>query len=137
ILLSVRGTPETRDESAGRHVDLTGLLCSVAGLVSIVLALNEAPSPWAFSSPQVIGLLIGGVLLLAGFALVERRVRQPLVDLSMLARRNLSGAGLVLFVLNFPFGAVLFFLPLYLQELLSYDPLQAGLLLLPASVTLA
>jgi MFS family permease len=40
------------------------------------------------------------------------------------------------FVLDFAFGAVLFFIPSYLQEILSYDPLQAGLLLLPASVTM-
>jgi MFS family permease len=75
-------------------------------------------------------------LLLTGFVLVERRLREPLIDLAMLARRNVSGASVVIFVLNFAFGAVLFFLPLYLEEQLAFDALKAGLLMLPLSAPL-
>jgi MFS family permease len=75
-------------------------------------------------------------VLLGGFALVERSVRVPLIDLAMFRRRNVTGASIVVFVLDFAFGAVLFFLPLYLEELLGYDALKAGLLLLPSSVTM-
>jgi MFS family permease len=74
--------------------------------------------------------------LLAGFALIERRLREPLIDPGMFKHRNLTGASVVVFVLDFALGAVLFFFPSYLQDLLGYNALQAGLLLLPASVTM-
>ena len=135
ILFGVRGGEESRDETVSRRIDVTGLVLSVAGLASIVLALNEAPT-WALTSPKVIGLLVGGALLLAAFCVVERRVHEPLINLTMFARRNVSGASIVVFVLNFAFGAVLFFIPLYLQEYLKYDALEAGFLLLPASATM-
>jgi EmrB/QacA subfamily drug resistance transporter len=135
ILFGVRGGEESRDETVSRRIDLTGLVLSVAGLAAIVLALNEAPT-WELTSPKVIGLLVGGGLLLAAFCVVERRVHQPLIDLAMFAHRNVSGAAIVVFVLNFAFGAVLFFIPLYLQEFLKYDALEAGFLLLPASATM-
>ena len=135
ILFGVRGGEESRDETVSSRIDVTGLVLSVAGLAAIVLALNEAPT-WELTSPKVLGLLVGGALLLAAFAVVERRVREPLIDLAMFAHRNVTGASVVVFVLNFAFGAVLFFIPLYLQEFLGYDPLEAGFLLLPASATM-
>jgi MFS family permease len=81
-------------------------------------------------------VLVAGAVLLVGFALIERSLKDPLVDMSMFRRRNVTGASIVVFVLDFAFGAVLFFLPLYLEELLGYDALKAGLLLLPSSLTM-
>jgi MFS family permease len=69
--------------------------------------------------------------------IVERRVGSPLLDLRMFRKRNLTGAAIVIFVINFPFGAALFFVPSFLQNILLDDPLKAGLLLLPASGVLA
>jgi EmrB/QacA subfamily drug resistance transporter len=136
ILLGVRGAAESRDQQATGRVDYTGLALSFAGLGALTLALNEAPHPWAFSSARFVVVLVAGIMLLVGFGLIERRLREPLVDPAMFGHRNLTGASVVVFVLDFAFGAVLFFLPSYLQELLGYDALQAGLLLLPASVTM-
>jgi EmrB/QacA subfamily drug resistance transporter len=136
ILIGVRATAESRDEEASGRVDYTGLLLSVAGLGALTLALNEAPDVWAFASAKFIVVLGAGVVLLLAFVLLERRLREPLIDLSMFGKRNLTGASIVVFVLDFAFGAVLFFVPLYLEELLGFDALKAGLLLLPASVTM-
>ena len=136
ILIGVRGTTESYDPEASRRIDWTGLAMSAAGLGAITLALNEAPTPWAVGSPVFLIVLIGGVLLLAAFVLVERRVRDSLIDLAMFRRRNVTGASIIVFVLDFAFGAVLFFVPLFLQEQLGDDALKAGLLLLPASVTM-
>jgi EmrB/QacA subfamily drug resistance transporter len=136
ILFGVRGAAESRDEQASGRVDYTGLALSFAGLGALTLAFNEAPHPWAFTSASFIVVLAAGVMLLVGFGMIERRLREPLVDPAMFRHRNLTGASVVVFVLDFAFGAVLFFVPSYLQELLGYDPLQAGLLLLPASVTM-
>ncbi len=136
ILIGVRSTRESYDSEASRRIDWVGLAMSAAGLGAITLALNESPTPWALGSPTFLIVLLGGVLLLVGFVLVERRLRDSLIDLAMFRRRNVSGASIIVFVLDFAFGAVLFFIPLYLQEQLGDDALRAGLLLLPASVTM-
>jgi EmrB/QacA subfamily drug resistance transporter len=136
ILFGVRGAAESKDEEASGRVDYLGLALSFAGLGALTLALNEAPHPWAFSSAIFIVVLGAGALLLIAFGLIERQLREPLVDPAMFRHRNLTGASVVVFVLDFAFGAVLFFIPSYLQEVLGYDPLKAGLLLLPASVTM-
>lgn len=134
ILIGVRRAAESFDEQASHHVDVTGIALSVLGLGALTLAFNEAPTPWAFASARFVLVVVAGLALLAGFALVEWRLREPLIDLAMLVRRNVSGATVVLFVLNFALGAVLFFLPLYLEEQLGYGALKTGLLLLPLSV---
>lgn len=125
---------ETRDQEAqGNSLDWIGLVCSVGSLAAITLALNETPAQWSWSSPLTIAVVALSVVLLVAFVLVEPRLKAPLIDLGMFAKRNLSGACLSLLVLNFALGAVLFYIPLYLLELLDYTPLQTGLLLLPSS----
>ncbi len=71
------------------------------------------------------------MVLALAFVLTERRASNPIIDFSFFRRRNFAGATVVIFVLDFSFGALLFFLPLYFQELLDYSPTQVGLLLLP------
>jgi EmrB/QacA subfamily drug resistance transporter len=137
ILIGIYRTAESYDEEASRRVDITGVALSFTGLAALVLALNEAPTPWAFGSATFILVLVASLVLLTGFGFLERRLRDPLIDLTLFLKRNLTGATTVLFVLNFALGAVLFFLPLYLQEQLGYGALKAGLLLLPQSATLA
>lgn len=134
ILVGVRRAAESSDEQATRHIDYTGLWLLILGLSAIMLALNEAPAPWGFSSASFQLVLGGGMLLLVSFALFERRLREPLIDITMFVHRNLSGACIVGFVLSFTFGAAFFFLPIYLHELLGYGALESGLLLLPMSL---
>jgi hypothetical protein len=105
ILIGVRRTAESFDEQATHRIDFTGLALSAAGLGAITLALNEAPAPWAIGSARFLVVIVGGVLLLAGFAIVERQIPAPLIDVAMFARRNLTGASIVVFVLDFAFGA--------------------------------
>jgi EmrB/QacA subfamily drug resistance transporter len=136
ILLGVRGARESRDEQASGRIDYAGLALSFLGLGALTVSLNEAPDTWPFASAKFVIVLVGGLVLLAGFVLIERRLREPLVDPGMFRHRNLTGASVVVFVLDFALGAVLFFFPTYLQDLLGYNALQAGLLLLPASVTM-
>jgi EmrB/QacA subfamily drug resistance transporter len=133
ILIGMRRAAESYDDEASRHIDFSGIVLSVVGLAALTLALNEAPDPWAFGSASFVLVVVAGLLMLAGFVLIERRLRDPLIDLAMFLRRNVGGASIVLFFLNFALGAVLFFLPLYLEEELGYGALKAGLLLLPLS----
>jgi EmrB/QacA subfamily drug resistance transporter len=132
IVIAFFSTPESRDEHADRRIDWGGVACVGAGMSVLTLALVEG-STWEWNSARIVGLLAGAVVLFIGLALIERRVGNPLVDFGFFRHRNYSGANIVLFALNFALAALLFFLPLYLQEFLNYSPLKAGLLLLPAS----
>jgi EmrB/QacA subfamily drug resistance transporter len=136
ILIGIHRSSESYDEEASRHVDVTGVALSFTGLAALVLAFNEAPSPWSFTSPQFILVIVASVTLLTGFVFLERRLRDPLIDLGLFMKRNVTGANIVLFVLNFALGAVLFFVPLYLEDQVTFGALKAGLALLPMSATM-
>ena len=105
------------------------------GLTTLSLVLNEGQT-WGFTSPQSIVLFVSAGVLLATFAIVEPRVRNPLVDFGFFRKRNYLGGNAALLVVNFALAAILFFIPLYMQEVLDYSPLKAGMLLLPLSATL-
>jgi hypothetical protein len=85
----------------------------------------------------VIGSSIAAVVLLGIFFILEPRLRQLLIDLGLFANRGYVGANGVAFTQNFGFAALLFFLTLYLQNILGYSPLQAGLVFLTFSAILA
>lgn len=128
-------TGESRDPEAERRVDATGLGIAAAALLTLSLAVIQAPT-WGWGATPTVILLAASALLAVAFGFVERRVSAPLVDFGFFRRPNFSGATIVLFVLNFAFMAALFFLPLYLQEMLGDSAGRAGVLLLPLMVML-
>jgi EmrB/QacA subfamily drug resistance transporter len=130
IVLALRGCPESHDPTVPRAVDFPGVALSATGLTALTLALIQGPT-WGWGAASTVGLLIAAAVIFAAFALVERRGRHPIVDFGFFRRRNFGGSTIVIFVLDFSFGALLFFLPLYFQEVLGYSPTQAGVLLLP------
>ena len=130
VVLALRATPESRDPAAPRRVDIPGALLTVTGLTAITLALIQGAT-WGWDSAAVIALLAGGLAIFVIFAFVERRTTNPLVNFEFFARRNFLGATTTIFVIDFSFGALLFFLPEYFQEILGYTPTETGLLLLP------
>ena len=136
FLLALTSTPESLEPDADRHVDVLGLTTLVAGLTSLSLALIEG-QVWGWSSTPTLVLFVAGAALLIAFGVIEPRVRNALVDFGLFRRRNFLGANVTVFALNFVLAALLFFLPLYLQELLLYTPLKSGVLLLPLSATMA
>jgi len=129
-LLAIRGAPESRDRNASRDVDLLGVALSASSLTALTLALIQGAA-WGWGSPAVVGLLVGAAALGVAFVVVERHAANPIIDFSFFRRRNFAGSMAVIFVLDFSFGALLFFLPLYLQEILDYTPTEVGALLLP------
>ena len=113
--------------------DLPGVALATAGLVALVYACTEAVSS-GWSSATVIGLLTTSFVTLALFVFREARTAHPLLPLRILADRNRGGAYIVVaLVIAGMFGAFLF-LTYYLQTVLHYTPLQAGLAFLPLSV---
>ena len=125
-----RGSPESRDEEAPRNVDLLGVGLSVTALTALTLALIQGAS-WGWGSPAVVSLLAAAVVGATAFVLVERRAANPIINFAFFTRRNFAGSTIVIFALDFSFGALLFFLPLYFQEILGYSPTEVGVLLLP------
>jgi MFS family permease len=83
-LLVVRGEPAPQRES-GHHVDWPGAILLAAGLALVLLGLSEGSS-WGWSSARIVGFLIGGVVLLAVWCMVELRTAHPLADLRFLFR---------------------------------------------------
>ncbi|MGF1470910.1 MAG: MFS transporter [Rubrobacteraceae bacterium] len=126
ILVVVR---ESRDESAGRHVDLVGLLTLTGGLTAMVFAIQQG-SALGWGSPVVVGCFIAAVVLLGLFVVVEPRLREPLIELGLFRNRSYLGANIVVFLQNFGFTSMLFLLTLYLQNVLGYSPLQTGFVFL-------
>ncbi len=129
-ILAARWTPESRDPDAIRRTDMAGAFLSVTALTSLTLALIQGAS-WGWGSAPVLLLLAVSIVLSGAFLAVERRSANPMVDFSFFRRRNFTGAITSVFVIDFSFGALLFFLPLYLQEVLDYSPVETGVLLLP------
>jgi len=125
---------ESSDETASRTIDYAGVLALAGTIVLLSLSLIEAPpSNWTEPLTMVLfGLVAGFAVLLV---LVERRSSNPIIELDVLRHRNFVAGVTVKLVVNFVLAGLLFMLPIYLQEILHYSPLQSGLLLLPLSAT--
>ncbi|HEX6601721.1 MAG TPA: MFS transporter [Solirubrobacterales bacterium] len=126
---------ESRDESVGREVDVAGVGALTVGLTALVLALIEGNS-WGWGSPGIIALLATTGVALAGFVAIERRVSAPIVQFSLFASRNFIGAVTVAFIVSFAMLGMFFFLALYMQNILGYSPLGAGIRFLPTTLVI-
>jgi MFS family permease len=108
--------PESRPAQRPR-LDLPGALTVTLGLLALIYAITTG---------TLIALLVG-VVLLGGFALIERRVAAPLVPVAILARRTVGWGNLVGLLAFLTETSLVFLLTWYLQKVLGYSPLQAGL----------
>jgi EmrB/QacA subfamily drug resistance transporter len=135
IAVALFATRESRDETVGRTVDFAGIASLTIGLTALVLALVESNS-WHWGSVRVIGLLVVSVIATTAFAIIERRVRIPMVDFSFFRSRTSLGANLVGFLVSFAMFAQFFFLTLYMQNVLHYSPLETGVRFLPSTVVI-
>jgi len=124
---------ETRAVDAERRLDLAGLLTSAAGLLALVYALIEA-NRYGWSSARILGLLGAAALLGTGFVLVERRVRQPMLDLDLFGRRTFTGANIAALLVSLAMFGIFFFVSLYMQNILGYSPVHAGVIFVPMTV---
>ena len=132
VLITVRHLPESRDEGAARHIDQPGALTLSLGLAGVVYALIEGPAAGWSALPIVAA--IAGVASLVAFGIIEARLAQPMVPLSIFRVRQFSGANAVTFTVWGALGAVLFLLVVHLQQDLGYSALEAGASTLPVTV---
>jgi EmrB/QacA subfamily drug resistance transporter len=124
---------ESRDTSVGREVDYAGVAVLTVGLTALVLALVEG-NAWGWGSPQIIALLGAAVVALPAFVFVENRVKAPMVQFDLLSDRNFLASVVVALIITFAMMGVFFFLALYMQDILHYSPLEAGVRFLPSTL---
>ena len=133
VLAGRRLIAESRGDGA-HHFDFTGAALVTLGLVAVVFGIVRS-NALGWGAAGVLGPLAGGLGTLALFAFVEHRVaRAPLVPLSIFRRPQLRAANLVVLLLYGALFATFFFVTLYMQQVLRYSPLQAGLGFLPMTL---
>jgi EmrB/QacA subfamily drug resistance transporter len=127
-----------RNDKAADHdpLDIPGLLTVTGGLFSLVYGFSHAETT-AWSNPYTIGFLVLGVVLLAGFALLESRARYPLLPLRVPLDRTRGGSMLAMLFASVGIFGVFLFLTYYLQETLGYSPVKTGVAFLPLVAALA
>lgn len=131
VLYSVRPTPRT----SGIRVDITGALLATTGLMALVFGFARAESD-GWGGRLTVGALAVGVLALAAFALVQSQVAGPLLPPRVVLDRRRGGSYLAVLSLAVGMFAALFFLTFYLQDVLGYSPIRAGLAFLPVTAGL-
>jgi EmrB/QacA subfamily drug resistance transporter len=126
---------ESRSESETRAFDFAGAVAVTAGLALLVYGLVEAPDA-GWGSTQTIGLLGGAAALLAAFYAIERRSTAPLVPFSIFRQRTLTGANVVGILTGASLFSMFFFISLYMQNVLGYSAIKAGISYLPLAVSI-
>jgi EmrB/QacA subfamily drug resistance transporter len=133
VLLAVRYVSESRMDVAHRSYDAAGAVTVTGGLVVLVYAIVKAQA-YGWGSPRTLGLGAVAVALLAAFLFIETRAKAPLMRLSIFRIRTLAVADTALLLVASAMFGMFFFASLYVQEVLGYNPLKAGLAFLPVSV---
>jgi EmrB/QacA subfamily drug resistance transporter len=133
-LLAPRLLGESRDASSPSF-DFAGAFSVTAGLALLVYTLVDANDA-GWGSAQTLGLGAVAVALLAAFIVIEARRRYPLMPFSIFRLRTLRGANVVGLLIGMSLFSMFFFISLYMQQVLDYGPLTAGLAYLPLAVTI-
>jgi EmrB/QacA subfamily drug resistance transporter len=136
VIVTVFAVGESRDETVDRRVDYPGVVTLTAGLTAIVLALIEGNS-WGWGSTETISLLTGGALALVAFVAIELRSPAPMVEFALFKTRQFIGATSVAFIITFAMLGTFFFMAIYLQDILGYGALEAGIRFLPTTIVIA
>ncbi|WP_245687851.1 MFS transporter [Rhodococcus phenolicus] len=131
VLIVVAASLVLRETATERlALDVPGAVLATLGCTGVVFGLSEGPE-MGWASPAVIGALVGGVVVLGLFLLVERRAENPLLPFVLFR----DSSRVATFVSIFFAGAVMFslaaFVALFVQDILGYTPLQAGLAFVP------
>src|SRR3954454_11160466 len=136
FVLSPRLLAETRMEGEKRVFDVAGAVTVTAALSILVYALVDANNV-GWGSTQTIGLIVLSVLLMAAFVAIELRASKPLVPFSIFRIRTLTGANVVGLLVGASLFSMFFFISLYMQQVLGYSAIHAGLSYLPLAVTIS
>jgi EmrB/QacA subfamily drug resistance transporter len=132
-LLAPRLLQESTAETDARDFDLPGAVTVTAGLALLVYATVDAVNV-GWGSARTIGELAGSLVLLIAFLAIERTRRAPLMPFSIFRLRTLRGADAVALLIGMSLFSMFFFVSLYMQQVLHYSALRAGVSYLPLAV---
>jgi EmrB/QacA subfamily drug resistance transporter len=127
--------PESRSTAARRHFDAAGAVTVTAGLSVLAYALLDASSA-GWGSTKIAALLALAAVLIGAFVVVESRSTAPLVPFRIFRLRTLTGANVVGILLGASLFSMFFFISLYMQQVLGYSAIHAGLSYLPLALTI-
>ena len=127
--------PESRSDATTRHFDAAGAITVTAGLSVLAYALLDASSA-GWGSTKIVALLAAAVVLLGAFVVIEQRSSAPLVPFRIFRLRTLTGANVVGLLLGASLFSMFFFISLYMQQVLGYSPIHAGLSYVPLALTI-
>ncbi len=126
---------ESRAEDGTKGFDVPGAVTVTAGLALLVYAVVDAVN-LGWGSTTTLLRLAGAAILLASFVVIELRQRHPLVPFSIFRLRTLRGADIVGLLIGMSLFSMFFFISLYLQDVLHFSPIKAGLSYLPLSIAI-
>jgi EmrB/QacA subfamily drug resistance transporter len=130
FVASMRIVPESKDEHAHKSFDAAGAITVTAGLVALVYGIVKAQEK-GWTSVHTIGFGLLSAALLTAFVLIERRSVEPLVRLSIFRVRTIRAGNLTMLLVASGLFSMFFFNTLYVQKVLGFSPIQAGLAFLP------
>ncbi len=135
LLVSARHVPESRDPSMTGRIDVAGAVLATVSLAGVAAALIEGPTR-GWSSPLVLTSLAVGLVGTAAFVVTEHRSSSPMLPLGLFRNRQFAVTNAVTFVVYAGLGGVLFLLPVVLQVVDHYSPLESGVALLPMTLVM-
>ena len=134
LIAGAKLIPESRDPESPR-LDFPGIVLSIAGLSAIVWALIEAPER-GWTSSTILTAFALGAAIIAAFIAWERHTPQPMLDVRVFRNLRFSAASISITFVFFALMGVMYFLTTYLQSVLGYTALEAGVRMAPIAVGL-
>ena len=134
--MAIAWMAESRGRSASRRLDIPGLASSAVALFALTYALIEGHTR-GWTSAQILGSFAVAAAAALLFVLIEARSQHPMVQISLFRSRVFSGGTLVMMMWAFGVFGIYFFTSLYLQSILGFSPVKAGLTFLPMALVLA
>ncbi len=132
-MLAIRHVPESKALGSNKGLDLPGAVTVTAGLIVLVYAIVKAED-FGWGSAKTLGLAAIAFALLGAFVVIQQRSKAPLIRLGIFRVRSLAGANTVLLLVIGGLFAFFFFSSLYVQQILGYSPLEAGLAFIPVTI---
>jgi EmrB/QacA subfamily drug resistance transporter len=137
IALAVIATAfQPRTDHVKHTIDYLGAALLAGGLSAIVLYTSLGGTTYSWTSPWMLALIVGGVVLLAAFVFAEGRAAEPILPLELFRNRVFSVTSAVGFIVGLALFGAITYLPLYLQDVKGHSPTTSGLLILPLMVGL-
>lgn len=135
LVLIAKVIPGGQARDRTRHVDLPGALLCATGLGGITFGLIQQPLG-GWGAPDVLGPLVGGVVLLVLFVAHEDRSPDPMLPLSLFTRRNFVVGNVETFVMYAGLALLSFYLIIFLQQVAGWEALEAGAAMLPVTAVM-